>query len=303
MARESCQREESCHDQVCHRACDCDVPVFGVHGPGAGLSRRACKARSPDESKRRAARRHRHVAQRRDRRRRRRASPTPKGRYLFDFVDPGTYTMTAELQGFKKAEQKNVRVQQRGDVTVDLIAGRRRRRGDGHGRSVAPVRCSSTRAAPTSRSSAQLIDQVPISGRNPYNLANLDPTIVQHRRDDAAREPSVPPRLRQRLRRRRRHPPRQRRAARRRAARRQLQDRLHAVDGRGRGDHRLEEQRRRRERPQPRRHHQPEHEVGHQQLHGSGYCYCRDPSLNSISRSDDHARARRRTRRRCAAPS
>src|SRR5659263_228172 len=44
-----------------------------------------------------------------------------KGRYLFDFVDPGGYTITAELQGFKKAEQKNVRVTQRGDITVDLV--------------------------------------------------------------------------------------------------------------------------------------------------------------------------------------
>ena len=26
-----------------------------------------------------------------------------KGRYLFDFVDPGPYTITAELDGFKKA--------------------------------------------------------------------------------------------------------------------------------------------------------------------------------------------------------
>ena len=78
------------------------------------------------------------------------------------------------------------------------------------------------------------------------------------------REPSVPPRLRQRLRRRRRHPPRQRRAARRRPARRQFQDLLHAGRRRRRRSDRVEEQRRRRERPQPGRRHQPEHEVGHQ---------------------------------------
>jgi hypothetical protein len=40
-----------------------------------------------------------------------------EGRYLFDFVEPGTYSITAELQGFKKTELANVRVQQRGDVT------------------------------------------------------------------------------------------------------------------------------------------------------------------------------------------
>ena len=56
-----------------------------------------------------------------------------QGRYLFDFVEPGTYTVTAELDGFKKAEQKTIRVPQRGDVTVDLDAADRRPRRDGHG--------------------------------------------------------------------------------------------------------------------------------------------------------------------------
>jgi hypothetical protein len=99
------------------------------------------------------------------------------GRYLFDFVDPGTYTITAELSGFKKREQRNVRVQQRGDVTADLTL------------SVGGVEETVTVEAPpvkvqfnTSSSDItlerQLIDQVPIPGRNPYNLANLDPTIT-----------------------------------------------------------------------------------------------------------------------------
>src|SRR4051812_40626157 len=42
------------------------------------------------------------------------------GRYQFDFVDPGNYTVTVEQAGFKKVEQKNVGVRQRGDVTADL---------------------------------------------------------------------------------------------------------------------------------------------------------------------------------------
>jgi hypothetical protein len=37
-----------------------------------------------------------------------------EGHYTFDFVDPGTYTVVAELQGFRTVEQKNVGVQQRG---------------------------------------------------------------------------------------------------------------------------------------------------------------------------------------------
>src|SRR5262245_12753040 len=43
------------------------------------------------------------------------------GRYVFDFVDPGIYTVIAELSGFKPAEQRNVRVQQRASLTVDLM--------------------------------------------------------------------------------------------------------------------------------------------------------------------------------------
>ncbi len=44
----------------------------------------------------------------------------PEGRYLFDYVDPGTYTLTAELSGFATVVQKNVLVQARGDVTADV---------------------------------------------------------------------------------------------------------------------------------------------------------------------------------------
>ncbi len=42
------------------------------------------------------------------------------GRYLFDQVDPGTYTLTAALKGFATVVQENVRVLQYGDVTADI---------------------------------------------------------------------------------------------------------------------------------------------------------------------------------------
>ena len=42
-----------------------------------------------------------------------------EGRYLFDYVDPGTYTLTADMRGFKKLIPRNILVQQRGDVTAD----------------------------------------------------------------------------------------------------------------------------------------------------------------------------------------
>src|SRR5215831_12713292 len=46
---------------------------------------------------------------------------TETGLYLFDLVDPGTYTITVESPGFAKFIQENIVVQMRGDVTVDAI--------------------------------------------------------------------------------------------------------------------------------------------------------------------------------------
>lgn len=100
-----------------------------------------------------------------------------EGRYLFDFVDPGTYTITAELDGFKKAEQKNVRVAQRGDVTANLTLA------IGTLEETVTVEAPPVAVQFNSSSSEltmerQLVDQVPMSGRNPYNLASLDPSIM-----------------------------------------------------------------------------------------------------------------------------
>ena len=99
-----------------------------------------------------------------------------EGRYLFDFVDPGAYTILVELQGFRTVEQKNVAVQQRGDVTVDLMMPV----GTIEERVVveaAPVTVQFNSATKDLTFHRELIDQIPLNGRNPYNLANLDPTM------------------------------------------------------------------------------------------------------------------------------
>jgi hypothetical protein len=100
-----------------------------------------------------------------------------EGRYLFDFVDPGAYTVTGELSGFKKADQRNVRVPQRGDVTVALTMAV-----GGVEETVtveaAPVSVTFNRSSSDFTIERQLVDQVPINGRNPYNLASLDPTVT-----------------------------------------------------------------------------------------------------------------------------
>ena len=100
-----------------------------------------------------------------------------QGRYLFDFVEPGTYSIVASLEGFKRAEQRNIRVQQRGDVTADLMLPV-----GGHEETVtveaAPVMVQFNTSSSNLTLEKQMLDQVPVPGRNPYNLANLDPTVV-----------------------------------------------------------------------------------------------------------------------------
>src|SRR5262245_29396972 len=44
----------------------------------------------------------------------------PTGSYLFDNVEPGTYTVSSEFTGFSKSVQQNVLVQTRADVTVNF---------------------------------------------------------------------------------------------------------------------------------------------------------------------------------------
>ncbi|MDQ2922229.1 MAG: carboxypeptidase-like regulatory domain-containing protein, partial [Acidobacteriota bacterium] len=98
------------------------------------------------------------------------------GHYIFDFVDPGEYVVVIEQAGFKKAVQENVIVRVRGDISVNLKL------------SVGGVQETVTVEAPPvavqfGSSSTLLtienkvIDQLPIRGRNPYNVATLDPTV------------------------------------------------------------------------------------------------------------------------------
>ncbi len=99
------------------------------------------------------------------------------GRYLFDFVDPGTYVVHAELEGFKAAQQQNVRVPQRGDVTVGMVL-ELGTIAEMVTVTVAPSSVQFHSSSTELTMERQLIDQAPVAGRNPYNLASLDPTIL-----------------------------------------------------------------------------------------------------------------------------
>jgi len=100
------------------------------------------------------------------------------GRYLFDFVESGTYSVSAELAGFKMTVQKNVRVQQRGDITVDLKL-------EVGGIEETVTVTEATTAVQFNTASRDLtieqemVKDLPSSTRNPLQLAMLDPTTIQ----------------------------------------------------------------------------------------------------------------------------
>ncbi|MFN0103148.1 MAG: carboxypeptidase regulatory-like domain-containing protein, partial [Bryobacteraceae bacterium] len=98
------------------------------------------------------------------------------GRYLFDQVDTGLYTVTAKHASFSAVVQKNVRVQQRGDVTVDF------------GLKVSdvsqtvtvdssPVAIQFNTADRTTTVDSSLFKELPLTSRNPATLAALDPSV------------------------------------------------------------------------------------------------------------------------------
>jgi hypothetical protein len=102
----------------------------------------------------------------------------PDGRYLFDFIESGTYTVSTELAGFKTAVQKNIRVQQRGDITVDV-----RLEVGGIEETItvteSPVTVQFNTASRDLTIEQEMVKELPSSTRNPLQLAMLDPTTIQ----------------------------------------------------------------------------------------------------------------------------
>ncbi len=99
-----------------------------------------------------------------------------EGLYIFDFVESGTYTIVVEAQGFKKFEQRNILVQNRGDITVNA-----KMEVGGVSEVITiqdtPVAVQFNSASDTTTIGNEIISQIPLRGRNPYNVIALDPTI------------------------------------------------------------------------------------------------------------------------------
>ena len=117
------------------------------------------------------------------------------GWYLFDYVDPGTYTVTASVNGFKTDIRKGVRVQQRADLTVDfkLEVGSLV---ETVSVTEAPLGLQFTTATRDLTVEQQMVKELPSATRNPFQLATLDPMTVN--RGSTVGDAALPPPHRER---------------------------------------------------------------------------------------------------------
>jgi hypothetical protein len=102
------------------------------------------------------------------------------GLYLFDLVDPGTYTITVEAAGFGKFIQENIVVQTRGDISVNATLN--------PGPVQQSVTVAETPAAVQFNSSNQdltidstMAAETPRYDRNPFKLTLLAPEAINTR--------------------------------------------------------------------------------------------------------------------------
>src|SRR5579864_1975788 len=112
----------------------------------------------------------------------------PTGHYLFDLVQPGTYTVSMQAPGFQRFVQEGVTVLTGGDVTVNatLTVG-----------SVTETvsvteQVSSVEfntSSMTTTVQGVMLEDIPVLARNPFTLALLNPAVVNQYWDIAHRNP------------------------------------------------------------------------------------------------------------------
>jgi len=100
------------------------------------------------------------------------------GRYLFDLVEPGSYSVSVESPGFTKFLQSNVPLVARGDVTVDATLR------TGNMKETVTVTAEASQVQFTNSSldttvEAKLSEDLPQLYRNPFLLATLDPSVLK----------------------------------------------------------------------------------------------------------------------------
>lgn len=102
------------------------------------------------------------------------------GLYVFDFVDPGTYTISVDAAGFGKFVQENIAVQSAGDVTVNAVLT------PGALQQTVTVEAAPPAVEFNSSSVELTIDtkmanDTPRIDRNPFKLTLLEPAAINTR--------------------------------------------------------------------------------------------------------------------------
>lgn len=102
------------------------------------------------------------------------------GIFLFDYVDPGSYSLTIEVSGFKRFVQENIALEARADVTVDGMLS--------PGSTQESVTVSDTPVAVNFNNpvvqltiDTKLTNDLPRFDRNPFKLSLLAPYAVNTR--------------------------------------------------------------------------------------------------------------------------
>ena len=110
------------------------------------------------------------------------------GHYLFDFVQPGTYSVTVQASGFQKFVQENITVLTGGDVTVNaaLTVGSVNETVNVTAE-VSSVQFNTSTMTTTVQ--GVMLDNLPVLARNPFSLALLNPAVVNQYWDVAHRNP------------------------------------------------------------------------------------------------------------------
>jgi hypothetical protein len=99
------------------------------------------------------------------------------GRYLFDLIEPGMYTVTVGMEGFKRFLQENILVENRGDITVNatLQLG-------GVAETItiseSPVSVKFNTSSMDLTMDNTMVRNLPLVFRNPFMLAYLNPALV-----------------------------------------------------------------------------------------------------------------------------
>ena len=101
------------------------------------------------------------------------------GRYLFDLISPGTYSVTVEYAGFSRFQQSDIILQQRGDIAINAAM----RLGDVKETVTISAEASMVQfntAKLETTVDSKLVSNLPQIYRTPFLIAQLDPAVERN---------------------------------------------------------------------------------------------------------------------------